>query len=294
MKNNFEKEILNINKDIFLKDVSLKNYNTMKLDGFSQYMICPTSYIELKKVMKIIDKYKINYHVIGNGSNILFTSKEKECLIKLNFSKTKDLRVINSNELLMMKAYEFANNGYKGFEYISNIPASVGGAILMNAGAYNHFFSDIIEYVYYLDENHNFKVISKDECMFSYRNSFFKNNKAIVLGCKVKFIKSDSETLKNIMKECSRKRKESQPIDVPNSGSVFKNAINYKAWELIDKSNLRGIRQNGALISNKHCNFIVNENNASFNDVNYLINLVKKEVKLRFDVELEEEVIVID
>lgn len=294
MINDFEKEILDINKDILLKDVSLKNYNTMKLDGFSKYMICPTSYIELKKVMKVIDKYKIHYYVIGNGSNILFTSKEKECLIKLDFKKAKDLRVINSNELLMMKAYEFANNGYKGLEYIGNIPGSVGGAILMNAGAYNHFFSDIIEFVYYLDENYDFKVIRKEDCKFLYRDSIFKDNKFIILGCKVKLIKYDSEKLKSVIKDCSKKRKESHPIDIANSGSIFKNDIDYKAWELIDKAYLRGVKRNGASISCKHCNFIVNEENASFDDVIYLINLVKREVKTRFNIDLKEEVIVID
>lgn len=289
-----ENEILNINKDILLRDVSLKNYNTMKLESFAKYMIMPTTYIELKKVMKVLDKYKIDYKVIGNGSNILFTDKEKECLIKLNFKKNNDLRVMNSNELLMMKAYEFFSNGYKGLEYISNIPASVGGAILMNAGAYNHFFSDIIEYVYYLDEDYKFKIIRKEDCSFSYRNSIFRNNKLVILGCKVKLIRENKSVLKNIMDDCNKRRKDSQPTYFPNSGSIFKNKNSISAWKLIDSVELRGVKRNGASISEKHCNFIVNENNASFNDVIYLINLIKKEVKRKFDIDLEEEVIIID
>lgn len=289
-----ENEILNINRDILFKDVSLKNLNTMRLDGVVKYLIKPTSFIELKEVIKILDKYEVKYNIIGNGSNVLFTNKEKECLIKLDFKKNKDLGIINANELLMMKAYEFFNNGYKGLEYISNIPASVGGAILMNAGAYNHFFSDIIEYVYYLDEDYKFKVIRKEDCSFSYRNSLFKNNKFIILGCKVRLIKEDKSVLRSIMDTCNKRRKESQPIYFPNSGSIFKNNNSICAWKLIDSVKLRGVKRNGASISEKHCNFIVNENDASFNDVIYLINLIKKEVKRKFDIDLEEEVIIID
>ena len=138
------------------------------------------------------------------------------------------------------------------------IPASFGGAIAMNAGAYNCYISDIIEYVYYIDEDLKFKVISGDECKFEYRNSMFKYSKKIILGCKVKLIKKQKKELKRIMEECSFKRKKTQPIEYPNSGSIFKNNNCVKAWELIEKVNLKGYKRNGAMISNKHCNFIFN------------------------------------
>ena len=236
----------------------------------------------------------MNYYVIGNGSNIIFTSKEKECVIKLNFNKSQYENIIHSNELLMTKAQEFYKKGYSGLEYISNIPASIGGAILMNAGAYDHYFSDIIEYVYYLDENFNFKVIDKKKCSFSYRNSIFKNSKKIILGCKVKLIKSNICLIRNIMNECKEKRKKSQPIEFPNCGSVFKNKKDISVWKLIEKVSLKGYVKNNAMISDKHCNFIVNLGDARNEDVLFLIEMMKKTVKKELNLDIEEEVIIID
>ena len=294
MNNEFIREIKNISNNIIELNKPLKNLNTMKLDGLAKYLIKPTTYRELKEILNIIKKYKINYYVIGNGSNIIFSSKEKECLIKLNFIKNIDRRIIMANELIPVLANEFCNNGYKGFEYLSMIPASVGGALYMNASCYNHSISDIVEYVYYLDEDLNFKVINKNKCNFSYRNSIFKNTKLIILGCKVKLIKDNKDGLKKIMDECKLKRKETQPIEYPNCGSIYKNIHNYKAWELIEKVDLKGYKFNGAMISDKHCNFIVNYNNARYEDVIYLIMLIESKVKDEFNIILNREIIVID
>lgn len=294
MNNDFVNEINCINKSIMKCNVSLKNYNTMKLDGVCKYFIKPTTFMEMKKVMKVIKMYNINYIVIGNGSNIIFTDKIKECIIKLDFHKSVHINVFMANELLMVKANEFYNRGYKGLEYISNIPASIGGAIIMNAGAYYHSFSDIVEYVYYLDEYLNFKTVSKENCDFKYRDSFFKGKKIIVLGCKVMLVKSDKQVIKNIMNECKERRIKSQPLQYPNSGSIFKNKENINAWKLIEGVNLKGYRINGAKISDKHSNFIINYDNAKAIDIILLIELIKKKVKAKFDVILEEEVIIID
>ena len=290
----FIKEIKEINKNIINLNASLKNLNTMKLDGEAKYLIKPTSFIELKRVLNIMKKYNVKYHVIGNGSNIIFTSKIKECLIKLNFNKHIDDRIVFANELVPIKANDFYNKGYEGLEYLSMIPASFGGAIYMNASSYNHSISDIIEFVYYLDEDLKFRVIRKEECLFSYRKSLFKNSHIIILGCKVRLIKKDKVKIKKIMDECKNKRKETQPIEYPSSGSIFQNGKSYKAWELIDKANLKGYKSNGAMISDKHCNFIVNYSNASYNDVIYLINLIENKVKKSFGITLEREIIILD
>ena len=254
----------------------------------------PTSFLELKRVLSILRKYNINHYLIGNGSNIILTSKEKTCIIKLNFNKSRYDNILMANELLMVKANEFLNKSYGGFEYIGNIPASIGGAIVMNAGAYGHFFSDIIEYVYYLDEDFNIKVLKKDECDFRYRYSIFKDSNRIVLGCKIKLIKDDKSSLKSVISRCNEKRKKTQPIEYYNCGSIFKNPLTNKAWELIDGVNLRGYKLNGAMISDKHCNFIVNVKDATGEDIINIINTVKNEVKNTFNIDLEEEIIIID
>lgn len=294
MNNDFLNEIREINENIIECNKSIKNLNTMKLDGKVKYLVKPTSFLELKKVLLIIRKYNINYHIIGNGSNIIFTSKEKECLIKLNFNKNSDERILLANELMPVKANEFCNKGYKGLEYLSMIPASIGGALYMNASSYNHSISDIVECIYYLDEQLNFKVISKDKCCFSYRNSIFKNSEKIILGCKVKLIKDNKDDLKKIMEKCKLKRKETQPIEYPNSGSIFKNGYTYNAWELIDKVKLRGYKYNGAMISDKHCNFIVNYNNAKYEDILTLLYLIEGRVRKKFNIELQREIMIID
>ena len=288
------KHLKNINEDIIKLNVSLKNYNTLKLESTAKYFITPHTFIELKKVIQILREFSIEYYIVGNGSNIIFTNKEKECIIKLDFIKHKSINIMNASDLLMVKANEFLKKGYSGFEYISNIPASIGGAILMNAGAYNHNFSDIVQYVYYLDEDLKFKVLTKEKCDFSYRNSIFKNSKKIILGCKVKILKGNIEEMKEITKNCSKRRENTQPIKLPNCGSVFKNGEGYYSAQLIEQVGLKGYKYNGARISFKHSNFIVNEENASFEDIVYLINLIKKEVKQAYNVSIEEEVIVID
>lgn len=294
MHKEFINEINKINNNILKNNIDLKNYNTMKTKSICKYFIEPTSYIELKKVMQLIKKYKVKYYILGNGSNVIFTSKQKECIIKLNFNKNKDFSIVNSNELLSSLAYLMYKKGYSGLEYLSFIPASVGGAIVMNAGCYNHNFSDIIEYVYYLDEDLNFKVVKKESCNFSYRNSFFKDSKKIVLGCKIKLINGDKEKIKEIMEECINKRKNSQPLEYPNSGSIFKNLDNVKAWKLIEDSGLKGYKYKDALVSDKHSNFIVNTKNASGEDIRILIDIIKAKVFYDHKVKLESEVIIID
>ena len=266
----------------------------MKLESIAKYMIMPTTFIELKKVLKVINKYNINFNIIGNGSNILFSPKEKECIIKLSFNKNKHNNILLANELLPIVANEFYNNCYSGLETLSMIPGSIGGAIVMNASAYGTSIGDIIEYVYYLDENLFFKVISKEECNFKYRDSVFKNNKYIVLGCKVKLKVNNKEEIKDKMNYINNKRNSTQPLKYPNSGSIFKNPNGYKTWELIEYVNLKGYKKNDAMISDIHSNFIINLGDAKFKDIIYLIELIKRKVEEDFYIRLQEEIIAID
>ena len=294
MNNEFIKEIKNVNNDILELNKSLKHFNTLKLESSCKYLIMPTSFVELKKIFIIIKKYNVKYIVIGNGSNIVLSPKEKDCVIKLNFITSKYDCIFYASDMLMIKANEFYNKGYMGLEYLANIPASIGGAILMNAGAYSHFLSDIIEYVYFIDEDYNFKVLDNKSCGFGYRDSIFKNDNKIILGCKVSTKKGNKSDIRKIMDECKEKRKESQPIEFPNCGSVFKNKENISAWKLIEGASLKGYKRNGAMISRKHCNFIINYNNATYEDVLFLILLIKKKVNKAFKINLEEEVIIIE
>lgn len=294
MNNKIIKEINKINNNIISYNISLKNYNTMKLDCFCKYFIQPTNIIELKKVLLILSKYNIKYFIIGNGSNILLTKKEKEYVIKLNFKYKLPINVLNASELINTTCVRLYKHGYSGLESLYMIPGSIGGSIAMNAGAFGKNISDLIEYVYYLDEQLDICVISKEDCKFSYRSSIFKEKGYIVVGCKIKLIKDNPKIIKERMEYIKDKRIQNQPYEWPSSGSIFKNPINYKAWELIEFSKLKGYKKNGAMISDKHSNFIVNVNNASFQDIIFLINLIEKKVKNNFYINLEREVIILD
>lgn len=294
MNDEFFLRIREIDTDIISLNVKLERYNTMKLNSIARYFITPKTFLQLKKVLQLIKRYNIKYFVIGNGSNVLLSEREKECIIKLNFFKSESNYILMANELIPTLSMKFLNNGNSGLEYLSMIPASVGGAIYMNAGAYGHNFSDIVEYVYIIDEYFNFKVIRKDDCCYDYRSSVFKYRKWIILGCKVTLFRENKENLKRIMDECRKKRKDSQPLEYPNCGSIFKNIGEIKAWELINKVSLNGYRSNGAKISDKHSNFIINYDNATYKDIIDLIDMIKDRVKKHYDINLESEIILID
>jgi UDP-N-acetylmuramate dehydrogenase len=188
----------------------------------------------------------------------------------------------------------FLYNNLTGMEKLFCIPGTLGGAIFMNAGAHGSTIKDIVDRVYYLDENLKVKSLSVKDCKFSYRSSIFKEKNYIILGCK--FIKKTKkkEDIKNEMIIWQTYRKFNQNILYPNCGSVFKNGRNFKAWELIDKCNFDNLMVGGAKLSDTHKNFIVNYNNASGRDVITLIGIIKEHVLSKFNIKLEEEIIIFD
>ena len=196
---------------------------------------------------------------------------------------------------LIKLSLDTINKGLSGLEFASGIPGCVGASTAMNAGAYNSDMSQVIKSVKVLTNDNKIKVLNNKELDYSYRDSFLKKNKDyIVLSTTFELTKGDKEMMKEQVEERRKKRITSQPLNMPNAGSVFRNPENMYAGQLIEKLNLKGYNINDAEVSTKHANFIVNKGNASGEDIIALINKIQKEIKENYNVELKLEQIIIE
>ena len=297
MKDIHSKLVEIINKNRIFQNEMMKKHTSFKIGGPADFFIIIESVEELKAVLKFAKELDIPVTCIGNGSNLLIKDNGIRGLtIKLDF---KDL-TINEDEIeagagvpipvLARKAYE---NGLSGLEFASGIPGTLGGAIKINAGAYGGEFKDVVDFTTYLDNNLQIHTVSNEEQNFSYRNSRFNNTDDIIISAKMKLKKENKDIIKAKMDELSAKRKDKQPINFPNAGSVFKRKNEYIAAEVIDKCGLKGYNIGDAYISDLHAGFIVNKGNATAQDVIQLIEYIKNTVHEKYNINLELEIKVI-
>lgn len=281
-----------------LENVSLKDYNTYKIGGKTRYLVKPYNIDSLKELLIYIKNNNLKYIIIGNGSNIILPDSDYDGVVIL-LSKLNEIK-INENTInafcgvsLTYFVNELVKNNLGGLESLSGIPGTLGGAIFNNAGCYGQTISDKLNSVTYL-ENGEIKTINKEECNFSYRDSIFKKNKNfIILSAKFKLDYKNKEEMLNIIKENMIKRNTSQPLNYPNAGSVFRNPIGYSAGKLIEDAGLKNYHINGAYVSDKHANFIINKDNASSADIIELIEYIQKEISEKYNIKLklEQEII---
>ncbi len=280
-----------------IENENLKNCNTYKLECTCSYIVFPSTLEELKKIINILKEYKSKWFILGNGSNIILPSYYDGVVIKLsNFNKCE----INENNIYVESGYmlnklaqELSNKGYTGIEWATGIPGTIGGSICGNAGAYKSSMSDIITDVTLLD-NDNVITLNNQDLKFGYRTSILKNKKdLIVLSCNINLKKGNIDEIKKTIEERTLKRIETQPLEYPSCGSVFRNPEGMSSGKLIDDLGLKGYMIGGAKISEKHANFIINYNNATSEDIIKLINLIKSEIKKNYDIDLvlEQEII---
>jgi len=278
------------------ENVLLSEYSTFRIGGIARYLIEVDNAEDLKKVIQKALELNLQFIVIGGGSNILFSSKGYNGLVIV--FKSNNTFSINDN-LIEVDASVSLNylinklNNYTGLEWAVGIPGTVAGAINGNAGAFGGEMSELIKQVKVLEVKDNQiieKDFSKEDCKFSYRNSIFKNNPNLIIASAILELKKDSEeNVKQKIKSNLSKRISKQPKGF-SIGSIFKNGEDFSAGELIEKAGLKGLQIGDAKISDEHANFIINLGKATSDDVLELIKIVKKEVKEKFSIDLEEEI----
>lgn len=274
-----------------LESVDLKNHNTLGIGGKAAYFFLPKNIDEL---VFGLNKFKVERRktfIIGGGSNILLPDDDFSGVI-ISLKNMNSIKIINSEALVEAGVFlGFMNNillknGFVNFTWASGIPGTLGGALYINAGAYNHdIYEDLISVTYIKND----KVITKlkKDILFGYRKTNFTNE--VIVSAKFALKVGDTKIAKEQMLELSQKRMIAQPLNEKNAGSTFKNPNNFYAGKLIEDNNLKSFSIGGAKISDKHANFIVNFNNAKSSDIINLINHVKTVVKENNDIDLELE-----
>lgn len=275
-----------------LKDEPISRYNTYKVGGIADYIFLPSNVENLIKALNYLKENKIKFKVIGNGSNLIFSSKPyKGVLIKLDNLNNMDIK---DNEVYVEAGYKtiklankLSREGYTGLEFATGIPGTIGGAVFMNAGAYNSDFKSIIKSVTYLDEDYNIKTLNNNDLEFEYRSSIFKKErKQIILSTTLLLEKDDPKKIIEVIESRKKRRIESQPLDYPSAGSVFRNPEGNYAGKLIEDLGLKGYTIGGAKVSEKHANFIINVGNATGEDIKELIEYIQSKVKENYNIDL--------
>lgn len=281
---------LNDNNIEYKENISMKEMTTYKVGGNVKIVCYPQSKEELLNLLKFIKGNNIKYIILGKGSNILASSNYYDgVVIKLDkFAKVEindDVLYVESGYSLSSLSFVLSKNGYSGFAGLAGIPGTIGGAIYMNAGAWGDEISSNLIDVELLD-----KTLTKKELDFKTRYSKLQSlDKPIILSARFKLIKSDEDLMSRI-KENTEKRKNTQPYEFPTCGSVFKNPEGKSAGYLIDQCGLKGYKIGGAKVSEKHANFIINEDNATGEDILNIINYVQAKVYEKFNIKLKLEV----
>jgi len=297
MIKNFIKKMDNVE---LVMDASLKRYNTYRLDVIAKYLVFPNSKEEFRDILKFVVEKGIKHVVLGNGSNVILKDDYYDGVVillnKLNKVKIDDdMVVVDAGYSLQKLALEVSNMGLVGLEFATGIPGLVGASIAMNAGAYNKSLSEIVTSVLVLNKDFEFVVMDNSELDFEYRSSIFKKEKGCyVVSAKIQLTKGNKDELLERISKRRVKRLETQPLDMPSAGSVFRNPPDMYAGELIEKCGFKGYFVNDAMVSEKHANFIVNSGKAKGADIIKLVDKIKKGVKDEFGVELVMEQIIVD
>ncbi len=296
--------MLNIltNKNIiYRQNVCLKKYNTFRIKSVAEHFYLIKSVDALIELKAYFENNNIDYLVLGHGSNVLFANRyiQKPIIYTglLNNIQIEGESIVAQSGVYLPKLIALSHhNSLTGLEFLSSLPASVGGATYMNARCYGSEMSQIIESVGIIDDKNEYRQIDISECLFAYKRSIFQDNKYIIVDVKFKLSKSKDKTeLKQKMLSHKYDRIRKRQFVYPSAGCVFLNDYNTNmiAGKVIDEANMRGTRSGGAMVLNTHANFIVNYNHASGADVLSLIDKVRQKVLVKSNIELKNEVRII-
>ena len=279
-------------------DEKLSEYVNFKVGGPADILLIPNSKEQVIKSIKICKENNIPFYLIGNGSNILVRDGGFRGVV-LSLKNVKNIYVdgekIEAECGVMLKEVsdKAIENSLTGFEFACGIPGTIGGAVFMNAGAYDGEISKVIESAEVIDENCNIIRLSREELDFGYRSSLVMKKGYTVLSAVFKLEKGQVKTIKELIEDLTNKRESKQPLEYPSAGSTFKRPTGYFAGKLIQDAGLKGYSIGGAAVSEKHSGFVINKGNATAKDITDLIKHIQDEVKKQFGVDLHPEVRII-
>lgn len=280
-------------------DANMGELISFKAGGCADILVSPSNEEELAKVLTILKDEKCNYFLMGNGSNFLIRDGGfRGVILRIGqdfntISVKENILTAGSGALLSAVAREAAEHSLTGFEFACGIPGSIGGAVAMNAGAYDGELKDVVLDVKAMDLQGNLHILNHDDLKLGYRHSIFHENKWIALETRLKLAKGNMDEIKAKMKDLNQRRNEKQPVNFPSAGSFFKRPVGYFAGKLIQDANLKGLTVGGAQVSALHSGFIINTGTATATDIINLMVIVQNTVKDKFGVMLEPEVRII-
>ncbi len=279
------------------KNISLSNFTTWRIGGPAEWIAQPKNIEEIKYLINWVYKKKIPCNIIGAGSNLLINDKGIKGLTicmrnfkGIQIDQSSEIIEVLSGEMLPTLARKAAASGLHGLEWAVGIPGTIGGAVVMNAGAQEHCISNYLESITTLSLTGEYKIMKVKDLNFGYRYSLLQNEKLIVISARLKLETGHADKIRRVTSENLNHRLKTQPYQEQTCGSVFRNPEPLKAAKLIEELGLKGFRLGGAEISKIHSNFIINSNKASSYDVRELIQYIQKRVFNSYGILLETEV----
>lgn len=279
----------------YKENVDIATLTTYRTGGIAKIVVHPLNEKKLLLLLKTLKKEKINFKVLGNGSNTLFSDAfcdgviiKLDSLSEIKFTRNKVF--VEAGASLIRVANMAVKKSLSGLEFATGIPGTIGGAIYMNAGAYKRDMGYIVESIKVITPKFEIITMTNRELNFHYRTSFLQQNKGyICISAILKLQKGDKKEMQEIVKDRMQRRMESQPLEYPSAGSVFRNPEGLFAGKLIEDLGYKGLQKGGAKISEKHANFIINYNHATSKDIKDLIDFIKEEVKEKYNIDLKVE-----
>lgn len=279
-----------------LRDEPMQKHTTFRVGGPADYFVMPETIEQVQKVVTLCKEEEIPYYIVGNGSNLLVSDKGYRGVIiqigkRFGQIEVKENQITaQAGALLSAVANRALEAGLAGFEFAAGIPGSLGGACVMNAGAYGGEMKDVLLSVTVLTPEGEVLTIPREELELGYRTSIIEKKHYLVLEAVIELQKGDPEEIKAVMDDLRQRRIDKQPLEYPSAGSTFKRPEGYFAGKLIQDADLKGFQVGGAQVSEKHAGFVINKNHATASDIYELMRQVSEKVEEESGVRLEPEV----
>ena len=297
MKAGFFKQLCEIaGKENVRTDEPMKQHTTFRIGGAADYFVSPQTTDQIKNIIDLCKSEAMPWYVIGNGSNLLVSDRGFRGVIIQLFKNFSDLRVegdrlyVQAGTLLSRTAKKALEASLTGFEFAAGIPGTIGGAMVMNAGAYGGEMKDVLYKCEHIDKNGDIGFLEYDDLKLSYRHSAYYDNGAVITGLYLKLKKGEKSEIKEKMDDLIGRRRAKQPLEYPSAGSTFKRPEGYFAGALIEQCNLKGKSVGGAQVSEKHAGFVINKGGATCKDVLDLCKYCSDKVMEETGVKLEMEI----